>query len=78
MHYEHFHHVAEPSQQLFHYNLHDVRSKFPVLELHEFFEVVAVAKLHQYVIPRISLDGLLHLCHKLTIYSILVTNLSLN
>lgn len=68
------HHVAEASHQLIHDFLYDIRRQFPVLHLHQLFQVVAVTELHKDVEPRVSLDGLLHFGYVQRVHSILVLN----
>lgn len=55
---EHVHHVAEPLHDAGHNLLNDRWVHFPAFDLHYFFEVTAVAVLHENVVASICFDSL--------------------
>lgn len=60
MDYKHCHHVVEASNQLPHDSLHDARAYLIVLKIHNFLQIVAVAQLHEDVVPGICLNSFSH------------------
>lgn len=76
MDYEHVHHVVKTMHKLVHNFLNNSWVNLVASQLHNIFEIAPIAKLHEYVISSISLDGLLELHHVLTLYAVLVLNLT--
>ena len=68
------HHIIEPGDQLMHDCLYNLRRQLITLELHNFFEVATVAKLHEYVIPGICFNSLPHFDNILRLNGILILN----
>ena len=69
---QHTDHIVETIHQLVHDLLNRSRADAPLLQLHDFFHVAAVAVLHEDVIPRICLDRLPHFDNEIAVDCILV------
>jgi hypothetical protein len=75
MDYENVHHIVEAIDQLIHNPLNHLWRYSPVASFHKFFQITAVAKLHENVISGICFYSFSHSSDILTRDCILILNL---
>jgi hypothetical protein len=68
------HHVIEAMHELGHYHLDDFWFEFPMLHLHEIFQVATIAELHEDIVSIVRLDSFLQLSCELAFDDVLVVD----
>lgn len=68
------HHIIKTSHKLIHDCLYNAWTQLIIFELHNFFKITSVAKLHKNVISCIGLNGLTHFNYILALDAILILN----